>query len=339
MNLIKKLLINSIAIMFIQKIKLFSFVIFLLCIKISLAQDITSKYSPNRDAAFQQYVAFQDSMADSSLANLKKLVRFQTELINIDNCLVNDSLPAHKKKIAEINKKTLELETAHDKLITKAREKESLFLYFYIGSGLLFLLFATFLFMFILKAKKVKKLKSKENDLEKLEHALEDEKKKSLTQSQSIQTEYHLIKTELEKEIYNLKSKNTDLMLNNSKLESQLKEVKLQIASAENKVSQLTKEIENKQHQNPDNNEQLQIMQSEIDALKKERTEDLQMLKDIKELYEKVETERQALQIQITNKAQNSTTELLAKLEQEKQKRKKVENDLHILLNEMQKED
>jgi len=277
------------------------------------AQDSSDTNLKQRETVYQNYISVKNQIVDTTLDNMKQLATAQADVISADNGIINDFLPSKLSKIKEGEKKLKDIQDEKEKTETDLKKKEAMFMYYYIGGGVLFLLFAAFLILWILQMGKTKKAKSKMKEVDKMKA---DFQKESATMKADIEKQKEIVKKETttvkdgyDKEIAALKLKNTDMMMEKSKIENQLREKTLNESSFETKMNKLKIEYETKLHEastNVNQDNELKVLQNDIELktkqieqLKGEKESDLQMLAELKELFEKEESQCKSLENEI----------------------------------------
>jgi len=277
------------------------------------AQDSSDATLQQRETVYQNYISVKNQIVDTTLDNMKQLANTQAEVINADNGIINDYMPSKLGKIKEGEKKLKDLQDEKTKVEADLKKKDAMFMYYYIGGGVLFLLFVAFLILWILQMGKTKKAKSKMKEVDKMKA---DFLKESTAMKADIEKQKEIVKKETatvkdsyDKEIAALKLKNTDMMMEKSKVENQLREKTLNESSFETKMNKLKIEYETKLHEasvNENQEKEMKILQNDtalkskqIEQLKSEKESDLQMLAELKELFEKEESQRKSLENEI----------------------------------------
>lgn len=273
------------------------------------AQEVNDTLFESRNSAADNLEIFKGAFIDSTLANLKELVFKQQKLIDVDNVIIDQYLPAIKDSAIATAKKLSVLTAEKDASEKGLNEKNDWIFYGIIGGGILFLLFLLFAILYFITCAKKNKLKRQVAGIEKMRgdnlQEIELARKELEKQKETARKEIEAGKESIAKEIYELNNKIDTLSVEKTNLEKKF----------------------NDKH-------------TECNQLEKEVAAAYKGIDEYKELYEKQSNDRKQLEERISEveKATIAASEFAQEHSYLKEEKEKLQEEIKRLADRLEKE-
>lgn len=298
------------------------------------ALEINDTIFDSRRSALDNLEILKGAMVDSTLINMKELAIKQQILIDVDNIIMDQYLPALKDSVKTSAQKLNELTTNKTASEQELKTKNNWVFYGKIAGGVLFLLFLLFTTLFLVANTQKRKLKKqligidkmREDNLKEIELARTELEK----QKEAAKNEIEANKQIIAQEINSLKTKIESLTSEKSAIERKFNEKYTEF-------NQLSIELNNQKNEHE---KQITVSFEKISYLENEIAVVRQSLNEYKELYEKQLNEQKQLEEQISEaeKATIVASQFMEEHTHLKEEKEYLQSEINRLNEQIEKE-
>lgn len=286
-----------------KQFRLLFLISILLIGKLSLAQDFSDTIIESRRSAVDYLEISRGAIVDTTLDNLKELVSRQQTVIDVDDIIIEQNLPDIIAKAEESKTKAETLAKEKEALDKELSAKNDLIFYGIIGAGSLFVLMLLFLILFIISSSKKKKLKKVVVNIDKMKEAnfreIEASRNELECEREKAKGEIMTLKEKIDKEAVELRYKLTNVTTEKA-------EIATKLAIAEKKILDSQSVLQTAINQKNQFDQHIQEKDLIIADLKKEIESRTKDSNEIKELFEKKNTDFKALEDKMLNLSKDS---------------------------------